>query len=272
MPELPASPDPSTLPRSFSVRRGDSRIRPHSSTRRDDELRRARVPGEPCGQCLLQPWIGRGGRVGLMLKDSRSTARHSRIGQGRRCRRSAQSRLPVAVTFPCSRRPSFPWWSPSANMRPCLPRRSARAGLAFSHRMATARASSGCSPALRKRLLPRRRGGTNRRSGCFLQVRREIRRVSFTAMAAAPMAASSCVRSSVQTSKRWCSIPRRCSYLFARQRFLGPLTSAHRRLIESWPEPEQIVDQAARHRPNVLFSVRPFTAGCSLSAPSAWLR
>lgn len=41
--------------------------------------------------------------------------------------------------------------------------------------------------------------------------------------------------------------------------FLGPLNiGASTILIESWPEPVQIVQQVARHRPNVVFSVPTF--------------
>lgn len=41
--------------------------------------------------------------------------------------------------------------------------------------------------------------------------------------------------------------------------FLGPLSiGASTILNEAWPEPEQIVEQAAKHRPNVLFSVPTF--------------
>jgi acyl-coenzyme A synthetase/AMP-(fatty) acid ligase len=41
--------------------------------------------------------------------------------------------------------------------------------------------------------------------------------------------------------------------------FLGPLQSgATTIIIESWPEPEQVVEQIARHRPNIVFSVPTF--------------
>ena len=41
--------------------------------------------------------------------------------------------------------------------------------------------------------------------------------------------------------------------------FLGPINiGASTILIDTWPEPEQIVEQVARHRPNVLFSVPTF--------------
>ena len=41
--------------------------------------------------------------------------------------------------------------------------------------------------------------------------------------------------------------------------FLGPISiGATTILIESWPEPEQVVDQIARHRPSVVFSVPTF--------------
>jgi len=41
--------------------------------------------------------------------------------------------------------------------------------------------------------------------------------------------------------------------------FLGPINiGATTIVIESWPEPEQVVEQIARHRPNVVFSVPTF--------------
>jgi len=41
--------------------------------------------------------------------------------------------------------------------------------------------------------------------------------------------------------------------------FLGPINiGATTILIDSWPEPEQVVEQIARHRPNIVFSVPTF--------------